>query len=249
MLHKSRLGVATALALTALLSGCGGGNPYQGLDAEALFRVAQNEYQEEDYENAIRALDRFLLAFGDSERVPQARLMLATAYFERGEFLTARSEFQRFLDRYAADPVAPQAALGICRSLYEMAPSAPRDQTYTQEAVAVCRNVVIDFGGTPEAIQASELGAELRETLAEKEYLNGDFYLRRKLYDSAIKYFEFVTTFYRDTDFAPMALLGIYQANLAIGYDDLAEAARERLLSLYPDSEAAAELRTNGSGS
>lgn len=248
MLQNSRSVVATLFACTAILSGCGGGNPYQGLDAEGLFRVAQNEYQEQDYENAIRALDRFLITFGDSERVPQARLMLANAYFEREEFLTARSEYQRFIDRYGTSPLAPQAGLGVCRSLAALSPSAPRDQTYTEEAVSVCRNVLIDFAGTPEAVQASELGDRLRETLAEKEYLNGDFYLRRKLYDSAIKYFEFVATFYRDTDFAPRALLGIYQANQAIGYDDLADAARDQLLSLYPDSEAAAELRLNGSG-
>ena len=32
------------------------------------------------------------------------------------------------------------------------------------------------------------------------------------------------------------------EANLAIGYEDLAEQAREQLLTRYPDSEAAQEL-------
>ena len=247
MFLNARLGIATALMVGALLAGCGGGNPYQGLDADALFRLAENELMEEEYDNAIRALDRFLLAFGDSDRVPQARLMLADAYFSQKEYLTARTEYQRFLDRYAANPAAPQAALGVCRSLAAMSPTAPRDQTYTQEGVNICRNVIVDFAGTPESLEAAELSAGMRETLAEKEYLNGDFYLRRKLYDSAIKYFEFVTSSYSDTGFAPKALLGIYHANQAIGYEDLAEEAREQLLSQYPDSEAAAELRS-GSG-
>jgi hypothetical protein len=43
--------------------------------------------------------------------------------------------------------------------------------------------------------------------------------------------------------------MGLYQSNLAIGYDDLAEEAKERLLREYPESEAAAELGTDGSGS
>jgi hypothetical protein len=46
-----------------------------------------------------------------------------------------------------------------------------------------------------------------------------------------------------------MALLGIYRSNKAVGYDDLAEEAKKRLLEEYPDSPAAAELRANGAGS
>jgi outer membrane protein assembly factor BamD len=249
MLRNNHHAVLASLGLAALLSACGGGNPYQGLTADQLFRLAENEYQEGDYENAIRALDRFLVAFGDSDRVPAARMMLAGSYFEREEFLTARTEYQRFLDRYSADPSAPRAALGECRSLAAMSPEAPRDQTYTEEAVTVCGNVVVDFAGTAESTEAREVAERMREVLAEKEYLNGDFYLRRRLYDSAIKYFEFVLSAYPDTEFAPKALLGIYEANEAIGYDDLAEEARDRLLSRYPDSESAAELRANGVGS
>ena len=52
---------------------------------------------------------------------------------------------------------------------------------------------------------------------------------------------------YSDTDFAPWALMGLYQSNLAIGYDDLAEEAKQRLLMEYPESEAATELGINGS--
>ena len=35
----------------------------------------------------------------------------------------------------------------------------------------------------------------------------------------------------------------------AIGYDDLADEARQRLLAEYPDSEAASMIRVNDEGS
>ena len=89
----------------------------------------------------------------------------------------------------------------------------------------------------------------MRLKLAEKEYLTADFYFRRKLYDSAIKYYEFVANLYSETDFAPKSLAGIYYANLAIGYEDEAEVAKQRLLDRYPESAVAAALRTNGSES
>jgi outer membrane protein assembly factor BamD (BamD/ComL family) len=83
--------------------------------------------------------------------------------------------------------------------------------------------------------------------MAEKEFLNGEHYFRRRQYDSAIIYYQFVVDLYPETEFAPQALLGLYRANEAIGYSDLAVEARDRLLEEYPDSNEAAELRTDGS--
>lgn len=234
--------------MAAGLSACGGGSRYQNMEADEIFRIASTEFEEESYGNAIDALDRLLVAHGDWERVPEARLMLAQAYFEDGDYLTARSEFGRFLDRYAGHPRSAAASLGICQSLAAMAPKPQRDQGYTLEAITSCRNVVVDFAGREEAAQAAMISNQLRQTLAEKEYLTGDFYFRRNLFDSAIKYWEFVINLYPDSEFAPDALLGVYRANMMIGYEDLAEEARQRLLLEYPDSDAATEVRLDESG-
>ena len=106
----------------------------------------------------------------------------------------------------------------------------------------------MDYSGTEAAQEAANLANDMRLKMAEKEYLNADFYFRRELHDSAIKYFEFVVQLYPETPWAPMALLGIYKSNQAIGYDDLADEAKEKLLADYPDSPAAQEVRVNGAG-
>lgn len=248
----SRLRRPLILALAFALgpAACGGGaSRYQGMEPDELFQIAQREFDEGNRDNAIQALDRILLQYGDWERVPEARLMLADVYFDRGDFLTARAEYGRFLDRYAGHPRAADAALGVCRSLAQLAPVPQRDQSYTQEAITACRNVVIDFAGMEQSAEAARISNELRHTLAEKEFLNAQFYFRRELWDAAIKYYEFVVNLYPESEFVPRSLLGIYRANTKIGYDDLAEVARERLLSEYPDSEAAGEVRADGNGS
>jgi outer membrane protein assembly factor BamD len=234
------------LALT--LVGCGGNDRYQDLDAETLFRTAQSEFDEGEYDNAIQALERLMVTFQSSERLPEARFLLARSYFEKGEYITARAEYQRFLDRYVGHAFSPVAALGICMSLAELVPHPQRDQTFTRDAITACGNVVIDYAGTDESTEAAGIRQALRETIAEKEYLTANHYFRRKQYDPAIKYFEFVVNFYPETQFAPRALLGVYRSNDAIGYDDLASEARARLLAEYPDSEAAAELLDDSSG-
>lgn len=227
---------------TLLLVGCGGNGRYQGLDAETLYQTAQTEYEAEEYGNAIEALERLMVAYQSSERLPEARFLLAQAYFDNGEYITARAEYQRFLDRYVGHELSAAAALGMCESLAELAPHPQRDQTFTREAITICGNVIVDYAGTPESLEAAQVRDALRETMAEKEYLNAQHYFRRDQFDPAVKYFEFVVNLYPESDFAPRALLGMYRANREIGYDDLAEEARGRLLREYPDSEAAEEL-------
>jgi outer membrane protein assembly factor BamD len=234
--------------LAAALTGCGSANPYQGMTDEQLYMLAQQKYQDHDWDDAIRALDRFFISFGASDYAAQARLMTADAYYGKGDYLTARSEYQRFIDRYPADAAAPVAALGMCKSLAALSPVPERDQGYTNEAISTCRNVVTDYAGTPQSQEAATLANGMRVKLAEKEFGTADFYFRRKLYDSAIKYYEFVVQLYSETDYAPRALLGIYESNKAIGYDDLAEDARTKLLDQYPDSPAAASVRVDGNG-
>lgn len=243
---------APGLLAGALLAGgaCSSApDPYMGLGAEELFRTAQAEYDAAEFENAAEALDRLLLGFGDWDRLPQARMLLADSRFGSGEYLAARAEYIRFLDRHSGHPDAAKAALGVCRSLSSLSPETSRDQSYTEDAVLICRNTVLDYPGTPEAVEAAGVANAMRAKLAEREYETAEFYFRRGLYDSAIRYYEYTLQIFSDTEFAPMALAGIYHANLEIGYDEEAEEARARLLRDYPESPAARELRADGGGS
>jgi len=236
-----------AILVGSLLAwGCGSGPTYQGLSDQDLLRLARTKYEAGDYGDAIKALERLTVSFGTSPLQPDARLLLADAYYAKHDYLTARSEYQRFLDRYPGHEKAPYAALGVCRSLAALAPHPQRDQTYTQQALSVCRNVVVDYAGHEASAKAAAIANEMRARLAEKEYLTGKFYLKRKLYDSAIKYFGFVVDLYPETKWSAWAMLGIVKANEAIGYDDEVKKWKDRLLAEHPDSEAAKQL-ANGS--
>ena len=256
ILHSLLIGFMRQLRVTlcVLIVGtgaCSSAQPYQGLTADQVYEIAVREYEEGDYENAIQALDRLFLSFAGFARTAEARLLLANAHFAEEDYLSSQAEYTRFLDRHPVHPEAPVAALGVCRSLAALSPIPQRDQTYTQDAGSVCRNVVSDYAGTPQATEAAQISNAMRRKLAEKDFLNAEFYFNRELYDSAIKYYEFVVESYGDTEWAPSALLGIYRSNLAIGYDDLAEEARDQLIARYPDSSAArivANANGNGSG-
>jgi len=240
--------IASILGLSGmvLLAACASGSKYQGLDAAGVYRLAQEEYEREDYGDAAETLDRLLLVYPNFEQAAEAIYLLAEAYFHDEQYITASAEYARFRSRFPAHPLAPKAALGECRAYAELSPIPQRDQAFTDQALAVCRNVAADYRALPEAEEASGVADAMLEKLAEKLYDNGSYYLRREFYDSSIIYFEEVVERYSETSWAPKALLGIIRAYEAIGYEDEVEAAREQLRSRYPDSPEARSIGADG---
>lgn len=239
-----RIATIVTLAGSAFLGACASASKYQGLDAAGVYRLAQEEYERGDYDDAAETLDRLLLVYPNFEQAAEAIFLLAEAYYQDEQYITSSAEYARFLTRFPVHELAPQVALGECRSYSRLSPISQRDQGYTNQALSVCRNVVADYRDLPEAEEAASIANSMRDKLARKIFENGDYYLRREFYDSSVIYFERVVELYPETEWAPKALLGILQAYEAIGYEDEVESARERLLTRYPDSPEAQSIRT-----
>ena len=79
--------LALHAAPAILVAACTSAPPYQGLQPDEIFQIASREYDEGDWDNSIRALDRLLVAHGDWPRIPEARLLLGHARYGNGEFL------------------------------------------------------------------------------------------------------------------------------------------------------------------
>jgi outer membrane protein assembly factor BamD len=245
-MYKRHSYIAGALLVAALLGGCASGSPYQGMSADQLFEIGAQEFQEEDWDEAVRAFERFIFAGPTNPRIVEARLYLARAYYNREDYITAASEFSRIVDRHPGDLLAPEASLGICKSYVALSPHIERDQSYTAQAFNACDNVLQDFPGHEVAVEAEQLRDQMRERLARKELTRGDFYFQRKMYNSGIIYYNGLLTLYPRTEAASEALLRLYQSYSAIGWESEAEDARERLLRDFPGSEAAEQIRANG---
>jgi len=245
----TRLFAIAALFLLGVLSqGCTSASPYQGLSADDLYERGARAYEAEDWDEAVRVFERFISADPTHERMVEARMYLSRSYYNREDYLTAVSEFTRVLDRHPGSALAPEASLGICKSFAQLSPHIQRDQAYTAQALIACENVVQDFGGFEVSIEGEALRDQMREKLAEKILVAGQFYFRRKMYDSGIIYFNDLLTRFPETETAAQALLRLYQSYVAINWDTEAEDAKTRLLRDFPDSDAAAEVVAIGGG-
>ena len=226
---RIRLKPLTLVIVALLVAGCRGTLPYQGMLAADLYALAVTSFDEGAYEEAQLALDRIFILFPSYEQAPEAQLLLAETHFRREQFVTASAEYGYFVDRYPDHPSAPDAGMGRCRSAASLSPSIQRDQEP-------------DYPGTAAAAVAETIAEQMRVKVAEKFYSIASYYFRRHFYESSITYYETIENDYADTSWAPKALLGIMKAYEQIGYQDLVEETRQKILDSYPTSEEARDL-------
>ncbi len=241
-LKTSVLFPLTFLVLGA--AGCSSSPRFEGLDAAALFALGEQAFEEGEWDDAIAPFERLVNSTPGFDRNPEARMYIARAYYEKEQFLTAAAEWEGFLLRFPSHGLAPEASLGICRAYVQVAPIAPRDQEYTRRARDSCRQTATDFQGMNVAVEADSLRSEMVNRLAERTYLEGRFYQRRGVHGAAVLVLQDLVDFFPETRWAPVGFLALYRSYQEMGWEEEMEEVRERLLFLYPDSDAAAELRT-----
>jgi outer membrane protein assembly factor BamD len=224
-------------------SGCATGGQFAGLGPEDLYSAGVAAFEREEWGDAIEAFDLLLRSPAGNARNADARMYKAEAHLEREEFITAAAEYETFLQQYPTNGRAPEASLGICRAYAALSPIPARDQTYTREAIESCSETMLQFRGLTVAVEAQTIRDAMWEKLAEKEFQEGRQYQQRGGLDSAILVFEAVVDAYPDTPWAPRAILAMYRAYRELGWDAEAEDEAARLFRLYPESDAAVELR------
>lgn len=238
--------VVAGLFSLALLGGCASTSQYQDLQPDELFEAGAREFDAGDWDKAVEVFERLLFADPTYSRLVEARIYLARAYYNMGEFITSISEFTRVMDRNPGHALAPQASLGICQAYVAQSPHVQRDQTFTVQAWNACQNAMIDFRGTEVAAEAEALRDEMEAKLAAKIFVAGDFYYRRKLYHSGIIYFKDLLDQYPRSEWASQALLRLFQSYSSLDWDTEAEEARQSLLRDFPSSEAAKVIGAEG---
>lgn len=242
MMRRGKYLVGAALAL--FLGACAAKEPqlYQ-LPSEQLYELALQRVKEEKWSDAIRVLEQFTGRFPGDPRIEEARFQLGLAYFEKKEYITAAAELVRLASDYPNGRHAGEARLKTCESYYRLSPKPQLDQEYTQAAIQHCDALITSFPTSEQTPRAEEMIKDLRVKLSEKAFLNGEYYYKRKAYDSAILYYEGLLRDYEHSPAAPRALLRLVQIYQKLRYAEEMEAARDLLLTNFADSPEAKAAR------
>ena len=233
MLNRS----VVASALVGLLgAACSSAPPYSGWTENQLYEHGQRAFDAGDWNEARRAFERLVLAFPLFDQAVEARYYLARAFYEDEQYVSAVSEFTRIAQVYPDHERAGDAWMGLCRSYAAMSPHPQRDQQATIDARNTCRNVAVDFAGTPVGDSAAAVERDMNDKLGEKAFDIAHYYFRQDLYDSAERLLKQLLADYPGTAAAPRALARLIDIYEEWGWEDDVEDYRTRLLNEYPDS-------------
>lgn len=188
--------------------------PYSRFAALSELRIADSFYRERSWARAIEQYRRFVRFHPTHERVEEASFQIAHAYVQQ----------------MPGDP-------------FLMPPSHERDLGSAEEAFRALQNVLREY---PDSAMAGEARAHLdavRERLAAHELYVIRFYQRRDESRAVIQRASALVERFPESARVPDALFHASRALLQEDEVDRAVATLRRLVSEYPDSEAAREAR------
>ena len=196
------LGLALLASLALLVSACGAAAIRPEAD---LFREGSLAFEEESYNSAIEDYKVLLEQYPFSEKAEIASLNIAHAYFLTGEFSTAVDAFNDFERLYPVSPLLPFVGYTIGMCYLEQSRPQDRDASPSESALRQFEKLRHQFPASLWADLAKYRAGQARESLGEHELFVGDYYRKRKRFDSAVARYQFRIAQYPDTQAAARA--------------------------------------------
>jgi len=188
---------------------------------------------------AIIEYEQVLSEYPRPEVAERAKFNLARCRMDLEEYDLAVQDFEIFIDSYPKSSMVDDGMYMIGLCYLRQSPRPERDQSETLKALNELNLLIREYPDTDVREEAEEAIIKCKSKLAQKEYLNGELYLKMGHYGSARVYFDAVMAQYGETEWAPRALLakGITYAK---GDDpDKARQVFEQVLTDFPSSDVA----------
>jgi outer membrane protein assembly factor BamD len=242
-----------ALLLLLGTVACGGGSPEtsptpatnlvatpQQLDS--LWNEAVAKFADRDWRRAGILFERLMLELPRRDaRQAMARLSLGEARLGQKSYLQAVREFRRVADEYPNDSLAPVGLMRAGDAYAKLWRRPELDPTYGGQAVATWQELLTRYPQSAYADSARGRIGRLNEWYAIKEYKAASFYMRYKMYDSAILYLKDLVATYPRTAQAPQAMASLVEAYRKLGYVEDVQEMCTFYRANYPDAEQLAE--------
>ncbi|MDY6842546.1 MAG: outer membrane protein assembly factor BamD [Thermodesulfobacteriota bacterium] len=205
--------------------------------AEDMFAKAQAHYDKRQYVYAIEVLNKIKEKFPKSPLIPDVELLGADSLFKQGKYADALQAYQEFFQIHPTHPKMPYASYQEALCYFEQKTTPDRDQTSTEKALKKFQFLMTQFPESEYASLAKDKMAVLRNLLAEHEFVVGDFYLRKKKYNAALKRFVGIMERYPEARIADRVLFSIGKLYLETGDHELAKTTFQQLSRHFKESE------------
>ena len=155
---------------------------------KVLFDQAVKDIEHGRYEVARISLQTLMNTYESSEYLAKAKLAIADSWFrEAGAngMAQAEAEYKDFILFYPNMEEAAEAQSRVCDIHYKQMDKSDRDWTQTLRAENECRQLVTQFPNSKFVPGTLQKIREIQESLAEHEFVVGNFYWKREMNPAA----------------------------------------------------------------
>jgi outer membrane protein assembly factor BamD len=155
---------------------------------KVLFDQAMHDIERGRYEVARISLQTLMNTYESSEYLAKAKLAIADSWYREGGangLAQAEAEYKDFILFYPNMPESAEAQNRVCEIHYKQMDKSDRDWSQTLRAETECRTLLVQFPNSKFAPLAAQRLRNIQESLAEHEFVVGNFYHRRDMNPAA----------------------------------------------------------------
>jgi len=208
------------------------------LDKETIYEQAEQLYSEKEYQKARDLFSFVYDTFPNDPLGHKAALRVADTYVVKTDVTSlteARLRYRDFANRYPNDPDRDYALLMVGQTYSARKLRPDRDLSDIQEALAAYQQLINLYPNSEHISDAEERVHDLRELLADHEWLVASFYRKNKYYLGALWRLEYIQENY--PNYSQIALVNEQIGSLKTLLDEREAAWKKQLEELKKESE------------
>ena len=175
--------LVSAVIVVMALDGCGGYNKIlKASDYSTKYSLAKNLYAEGRFTTCSSVLEECVVMLHGTTQGEESMFLLASCYFNMGDYLSASQYFQSCFSRYPNSDYSESSLFMLGKSLYRDMPDPRLDATSTNEATSSLQRFVETYPQSRYRSEAESMIYEMYDRLVEKEKGSAELYYNMGLY-------------------------------------------------------------------
>jgi outer membrane protein assembly factor BamD len=231
------------IVITASCSGKQAVTPPEKYDVEAAFEKANAQFEKKNYEEARAAFLEVKNRDLSKKFAPLSQLKIADSYVQEDEPERAIAEYQRFLENYPEHQYASYAQYQIAMVYFNQIESPERGYSGAAKARDEFEKLKKMFPRNPYKDIVDMKIEKCRNTMAEYEYLVGEFYFKKGSYNAAIGRFQGLLKNYPEFKGEAEALFLNGMSYMHLGQKEKASESFTRLVEKHPNNKLAKDAK------
>jgi len=169
--------IAIALLSGAFFTSCGEYNKVlKSTDPYYRYEAAKSYFGKGQYTKAATLLEDLIIPMKGTEDAQESLYMLAMAYYNQGDYITASHYFCQYYETYPHSPYTELARFHAGKALFLDTPEARLDQSSTYSAIQELQLFMEYFPNSERKTEAQIMIFSLQDKLVLKDYLSAKLY-------------------------------------------------------------------------